>query len=213
MRGFLSNHVEKYRKGVQNMKLRAVFMMMAFVILVSLFGCGDRNVAPVGPQAQSPSPEPVQASDPQIVQLRSFYRDEALELKLLAQRDDVALKLRVAYGSDPDTFTDLPAYPAENCFAWFEDFVDACVADVNGDGTQDLLVVATFCTGLGEDGMTPYPHALVYTGTSDGLALDWPRTQDVLFHYDDSLYDTGELAHWLASRPENTEPASPAQSD
>lgn len=148
----------------------------------------------------TPGPVCSRVLESDIVQLRNYYQDEVLILRLLAENDDMTLKLSVSYEADDNEFVELEAYNKGGGYGAFWEFIDSYMVDIDGDGALDLLVTATFVTGLGEEGMVPHPRALVYMRTPDGFKFDSNCTDNIFFYYDDSIYNFDALANWLKAQ-------------
>ncbi|MBH1941384.1 hypothetical protein I5677_10815 [Mobilitalea sibirica] len=60
----------------------------------------------------------------------------------------------------------LPELATRDCY----NVSDIIYQDMNMDGSKDILIIATYTSGFGTDGITPTPYSNLYLQTEDGFA-------------------------------------------
>lgn len=69
------------------------------------------------------------------------------------------------------TLLRLPDFPPNQDYAYYETRA-AAFRDLDGDGHQDIAIIARFLTGIGPGGAEPFDLAGFYLGAQDGFAAD-----------------------------------------
>lgn len=131
------------------------------------------------------------------VELVSFYNSNVLSLRVLVTQDWPKLALYVQNCSIPLTKLDSYALPPFNIY---EKYMDMAYEDITNDGLPDLVIIASFATGISKTGSIPYPRALIYTGTKDGFRLDIDLIEQVQLNYSNSYDNINELVTWFNNK-------------
>lgn len=95
------------------------------------------------------------------------------EVRLVAVAD-LSARPRVDYllqDSQGRTLVRLPDFPPNQDYA-YDDTRAAAFADIDGDGREDIAIIAGFMTGIGPGGAEPFAVAGFYLRAGDGFAAD-----------------------------------------
>lgn len=95
------------------------------------------------------------------------------EVRLVAVAD-LSARPRVDYllqDRQGRTLVRLPDFPPNQDYA-YDDTRAAAFADIDGDGREDITIIAGFMTGIGPGGAEPFAVAGFYLRGGDGFAAD-----------------------------------------
>ncbi|MDF1504002.1 hypothetical protein [Roseisolibacter sp. H3M3-2] len=135
--------------------------------------CGDRTPAPAPPVAATCDG----GGMARTCEVSGLFAGAAAPRLRLATGDAVPDTLRLSLVRADGSVVPLPVFYGSTVWGMCGPTVDArdlprrdrlAAADVNGDGADDLVVVAECMTGMGATGAHPFPAGAVYLGDGRG---------------------------------------------
>lgn len=199
------NTLKYFLKGLNNIK--RLSLCLSLLSLIYLVGCSCTNIAPNATNIfnsahftdetlceKVPVLDSQDTTDILLDQMRSFYSNKQFVLKVLVgrQMEDGLVKAKLYYSfSEESNFSLYESFTLDYGAPYinYEKFVDLLYRDINEDGLDELILLATYSTGIGPKGSIPNLYALIFDVEMDTVSFNSILTDRFLEADEDDLYD------------------------